>query len=110
MTLIAERLRTAIERQELRLVYQPIVRMEDGEVNALEALLRWSPDGVEVPPSDFIPVAEGTGLIHRVGAWVLETACRQVRALTAADPARTPLVVHVNISPFQLDDECWPDQ
>jgi diguanylate cyclase len=51
--LIEERLRTAVEQGELRLVYQPIVDLRDGSITAVEALLRWSPDGLSVPPSDF---------------------------------------------------------
>ncbi len=90
-------LRRAIERGELRLHYQPIVRLEDGAVAAFEALLRWPrPERGMVPPAEFIPVAEECGLIQPLSYWVLGQACRQLREWkqTAADA----VALHVNLS------------
>jgi diguanylate cyclase (GGDEF)-like protein len=95
-------LRRAIERRELFLVYQPIHSLETGEVVAAEALLRWqhSTRGL-VPPAEFIALAEESGLIVDIGAWVLDVACEQA-AKWAAHGA--PIAVSVNVSARQLDD------
>ena len=70
-------LRKAIAQNELRLLYQPIVA-PNGDIEAVEALMRWrSPELGDIPPDRFIAVAEDLGLIHGIGAWALETACRQ---------------------------------
>src|SRR4051794_16654573 len=97
-------LRHALGRGELRLLYQPLVELETGRITGAEALLRWDPPerGLVVPPL-FIPIAEQTGLIVPIGAWVLEEACRQA-AVWAASSARE-LTVSVNVSPRQLADE-----
>jgi diguanylate cyclase (GGDEF)-like protein len=77
---IEGKLRGALERGELSLHYQPQIDMTTGEVTAMEALLRWTNDELGVvPPTDFIPVAEDTGLIMPIGEWVLRTACAQAR-------------------------------
>ena len=87
-------LRRAIERGELRLHYQPIVRLEDGAVVAFEALLRWPrPERGMVPPADFIPVAEECGLIQPLSYWALGQACRQL-----GEWKQTPAAMHVNLS------------
>ncbi|HET6548202.1 MAG TPA: EAL domain-containing protein [Solirubrobacter sp.] len=95
-------LRGAIARRELFLVYQPILDLETGAVTAVEALLRWqhATRGL-VPPSEFIALAEDSGLIVDIGAWVLETACEQAAIWTADGH---PIRVSVNVSARQLDD------
>jgi diguanylate cyclase (GGDEF)-like protein len=95
-------LRGALARRELFLVYQPILDLETGHVKAAEALLRWqhSTRGL-VPPTEFIALAEESGVIVEIGAWVLETACEQAAQWTAAG---WPIKVSVNVSARQLDD------
>ncbi len=95
-------LRAAIEGRELTLFYQPIVNLQSGGICGMEALLRWEhPKFGRLLPQHFIPLAEETGLIVQLGAWVLGEACRQLQAWRAAYP-RLPLVVSVNISGRQL--------
>jgi len=91
-------LRGALERGELCLHYQPQVTLPDGRITGVEALLRWNhPTFGLVAPMRFIPIAEQTGLIIPIGAWVLEEACRQ-----AAEWGDPELVMSVNVSPRQL--------
>jgi len=94
-------LRHAIERNELDLYYQPKIDLFSGKVNSLEALLRWRhPEIGMIPPDEFIPVAEETGLITSLGYWVLETACRQLREWQ--DAGYDQLSVAVNLSAMQF--------
>jgi EAL domain-containing protein (putative c-di-GMP-specific phosphodiesterase class I) len=96
-------LRHALPRGELRVHYQPIVLMASGEVNEVEALVRWQhPTRGLVMPADFIPIAEETGLIVPLGMWVLEEACRQLVAWHRQFPAEPPLMLNVNLSPRQF--------
>jgi len=96
-------LRLALQRGELHLVYQPILTLDDGRIGEVEALLRWQhPRRGLVPPAACIPVAEETGLIVPIGQWVLEEACRQVRAWQDQYPTAPPLVVSVNLSGRQF--------
>jgi diguanylate cyclase (GGDEF)-like protein/PAS domain S-box-containing protein len=95
-------LRRALERDELVVHYQPVVRMT-GAMVGVEALVRWQhPEKGLVPPGEFIPVAEETGLIQAVGAFVLHEACRQVAAWNRENPDRAPLSVAVNLSARQM--------
>jgi diguanylate cyclase (GGDEF)-like protein/PAS domain S-box-containing protein len=93
-------LRDALEQGHLRLHYQPITSMPDGVAIGCEALVRWDhPERGLMPPAHFIPVAEDSGLIVEVGAWVLEEACRQAEAWRQRG---RHLHVSVNVSPVQL--------
>ncbi|MDG3085821.1 EAL domain-containing protein [Vibrio hannami] len=75
---LQEAMHDALENDDFRLVYQPQYNIQSGRLTGLEALLRWEhPTLGPVPPADFIPVAEKTGLIEHIGEWVLSTACRQ---------------------------------
>jgi diguanylate cyclase (GGDEF)-like protein len=97
----ANELEVAIERNEMRLEYQPIVRLEDEAIVGYEALARWThPRLGEVPPDRFIPVAEASGAILPLGRWVLRTALHD---LTRIDVTReTALTMNVNVSAVQL--------
>jgi diguanylate cyclase (GGDEF)-like protein/PAS domain S-box-containing protein len=92
-------LRRALERRELRLFYQPIVRLQTGEIDAVEALVRWeSPERGLVAVGEFLPVAEDSGLIVPIGEWVISEACRQLRAWDEVLGPRRPLAVNINVS------------
>jgi diguanylate cyclase (GGDEF)-like protein len=103
-TALREQLGRAIEQDELRVHYQPIVDLASGAVLGVEALARWRrPDGSVLMPDDFIPIAEESGLILPIGAWILERACQDVRAWqTRHDLPR--LFVSVNLSARQFGD------
>lgn len=101
-------LRQAIESGTLSLAFQPIVDMHGERVLDAEALARWTPPGhPPVPPARFITVAEQTGLILRLGRWVLREACRQ--ATTWPAPNGDEIGVSVNVSPVQLQDAGFID-
>lgn len=96
-------LRRALERQELRVFYQPIVSLATGNIVGFEALARWQhPQRGMVSPVEFIPVAEETGLIIPMGAWILRAACCQLRAWQARFPSIPPLMMSVNLSGKQF--------
>ncbi|WP_245426801.1 EAL domain-containing protein [Mesorhizobium sp. YM1C-6-2] len=95
-------LRRAAERKEFTLAYQPIVRLEDGTVAGFEALLRWDhPRRGQIPPSDFIPVAESCGLIVQLGLFAMQKAAEDL-AGWQKQIGDTPLSVSVNLSSRQL--------
>jgi diguanylate cyclase (GGDEF)-like protein len=99
--LLTARLRGALAREELRLVYQPIFDVADGRVSAVEALLRWhDPQRGVVEPARFIPAAEHTGLMGPIGAWVLDAACAQVRRWSD-DGLRVRVSVNVSLRQFR---------
>jgi diguanylate cyclase (GGDEF)-like protein/PAS domain S-box-containing protein len=101
-------LRRALEMSELRIHYQPIVALRNGELMGLEALIRWQhPRRGLVPPGDFIPLAEETGLIVPIGEWVLRTACSQMK--TWQEEGLAPLRMAVNISAVQLRQPDFAD-
>jgi EAL domain-containing protein (putative c-di-GMP-specific phosphodiesterase class I) len=96
-------LRRALERRELRVFYQPIIDVETGAIDGIEALLRWEhPERGLLHPDDFITVAEETGLIVPIGSWVLDQACRQAQRWQASAASPTPLRISVNLSGRQL--------
>jgi EAL domain-containing protein (putative c-di-GMP-specific phosphodiesterase class I) len=102
---IEAELKRAIKRNEFVLQYQPVIDLHSGEISAVEALVRWEhPNRGLVPPMDFIPVAEDTGLIVDLGAYVLRNACQQVRKWQRQFPKDPPLKVAVNLSSSQLED------
>ena len=95
-------MRSALDRGEFRLAYQPVVAAGAPRITGFEALMRWTNPGLgEMGPSKFIPIAEETGLINRIGEWVLRTAC--------AEAAGWPddISIAVNISPLQLQDPAF---
>ena len=103
-------LRRALERDELRLEYQPVVSLRNFSLVGVEALLRWRhPERGEIPPSEFIPIAEENGLIEPIGRWVLERACRQAAEWYRARPDAAPLTMSVNLSAVQVSRCSLPD-
>jgi diguanylate cyclase (GGDEF)-like protein/PAS domain S-box-containing protein len=93
----------AVERNELMLFYQPIVDVRTGRSTGVEALLRWEhPSRGLLAPSDFLDLAEQTGLIVPIGTWVLSEACRQVRTWNREQRMAEPLALSVNLSGRQL--------
>ncbi|HUR24378.1 MAG TPA: bifunctional diguanylate cyclase/phosphodiesterase, partial [Acidimicrobiales bacterium] len=101
-------LRQAIEHDELVLHYQPIMDLSSGDMAGVEALVRWQhPVRGLLGPNEFVPLAERTGAIVALGAWVLGTACRQAASWQAARVGQKPLVVSVNVSARQLDEPAF---
>ena len=96
-------LRKAIGTAELELAYQPIVDLETGQMASTEVLLRWNhPQLGEIEPSEFIPIAEESGLIVPLGEWVLLSACRQLVEWRQTRPHDAPRTVSVNVSRAEL--------
>lgn len=101
-------MRQALREEQFELYYQPKIDCQGGAVEGVEALIRWiHPESGFVPPSEFIPVAERTGLIQSIGSWVLETACRQCAELSAQG---FEISVAINISAQQLLVEDFASQ
>jgi diguanylate cyclase (GGDEF)-like protein len=103
---LASDLQGAISRQELTVQYQPVVNLETNKVTGAEALVRWWRDGTAVPPADFLDVAEDSGLIVPLGAWVLSTACGQAAAWRAEGWEGN---VSVNLSARQINSPRFPE-
>jgi diguanylate cyclase len=102
---LAVDLRQAVSGGQLRLCYQPIVTLLSGELVGVEALVRWEhPTLGLLPPATFIEIAEDTGAIAEIGAWVLAESCRQVASWQRLLPAHRRLHLNVNLSPRELDD------
>jgi len=96
-------LRRALDREEFRVVYQPILSLESGRVTGFEALVRWQhPQRGLVLPEDFVPAAEETGLIVLIGRSVLREACRQIAEWHRQFPVHPPLTMSVNLSGKQF--------
>jgi EAL domain-containing protein (putative c-di-GMP-specific phosphodiesterase class I)/GGDEF domain-containing protein len=93
----------SIDRDEFSLVYQPIAALASNRIAGFEALVRWNHPGLGlIAPLDFIPLAEKTGFIVPLGAWVLREACRQLKEWQATIPGATDLWVAVNLSSLQF--------
>ena len=101
-------LRRALDRREFLVHYQPTVNLETGRILGFEALVRWSRDGRTVSPSEFIPIAEETGLVEQIDTFVLAEACRQVRSWQSRWAGGRDLSLNVNISgrQFRSHDLC----
>jgi diguanylate cyclase (GGDEF)-like protein len=98
--LLSNELRRAVEEQQLEVYYQPIVDMNSGKIRKAEALVRWRhPERGDISPTEFIPIAEHTGLISPIGNWVYDQALAHARAWRARD---AQLTVNVNVSPVQF--------
>jgi diguanylate cyclase (GGDEF)-like protein/PAS domain S-box-containing protein len=96
-------LRRALERDEFRIEYQPIVDLSTDAITAVEALIRWERPGRGiVSPRAFVPIAEDTGLIVPIGQWLLEQACHQARRWQHRNPTIPPLTISVNLSARQF--------
>src|SRR5690349_16633723 len=104
---LENQLRRALERKEFLLHFQPKIDLNTRRATSCEALLRWKlPGNGLVPPRDFVPVLEDSGLIVPVGEWVLESACAQVRAWQDAGIAPVPIAVNLSAKQFQRHDLC----
>ncbi len=95
-------LRKALEREEFRLHYQPIISLETRQTVGLEALVRWEHPKKMIYPDEFIPLAEESGLIKELGLWVFETACFQLRRWQTQFAQYAELGMNINVSPIQL--------
>jgi diguanylate cyclase (GGDEF)-like protein/PAS domain S-box-containing protein len=96
-------LRQALERGEFRVYYQPKVLLETGEIFDFEALVRWEhPERGLLLPSEFIPIAEESGLIHQIGRWVLRESCQQLHEWQEQKLSEAPIPVGVNLSAKQF--------
>lgn len=103
-------LRYAVKRNQLQVLYQPIVSLETGVVEGFEALLRWKhPELGMISPTFFIPIAEETGAIHEIGQWVLLESCRQLLVWRERFPEQSELTISVNVSGRQLNDPGFVD-
>ncbi|MDB9313086.1 EAL domain-containing protein [Spirulina sp. CS-785/01] len=101
-------LRWGLDRQEFFLYYQPIVSLATGALKGFEVLIRWRhPQRGIISPTEFIPVAEETGLIHILGMWILQQSCQQLLQWQQENP---DLLLHVNLSPIQLKQVDFVEQ
>lgn len=106
---LANELYSALERQEIVIFYQPIVSLVTNQIIGFEALSRWQhPTKGLIPPGVFIPIAEETGLIHRLGNWVIKQACQQLTLWQHQYPSCSPLTISVNLSGHQLLQKTLP--
>ena len=103
---LAAELREGLRRDEFRLVYQPILTLAEGRFAGAEALLRWQhPTKGLLTPDQFLDIAETTGLIVPIGAWVMQQACQELRRWQGAHVGPEPLGIAVNLSARQLDSD-----
>ena len=102
-------LRQALHRKEISLHYQPLIELATGEIESFEALARWHhPTRGFIPPDEFIPLAEETGLIIELGRFVLRAACRQAQEWRKTW-TRNDIAISVNVSSYQLYDDTFVD-
>jgi diguanylate cyclase (GGDEF)-like protein len=100
---LEQEMRTALERREFRLYYQPIVSMQSNRLGSFEALIRWAhPTRGLLLPGEFLPVAEESGLILPIDRWVLDEACRQIKRWHERYPTLKSVSVNVNVSNRQF--------
>jgi len=98
-------LRHAIERNELMLYYQPKIDLFPGKITGMEALLRWKHSTIGmIPPDEFIPMAEETGLIHKIGEWALNTACKKLKEWESTSNKNISIAVNLSAIQFQQKD------
>jgi EAL domain-containing protein (putative c-di-GMP-specific phosphodiesterase class I) len=104
-------LRHALDRGEIQLYYQPIIRLNDGQVAGFEGLLRWRhPERGIIEPESFVPHAEESGLILRLGRFALERALQDLAQWQKRFPMKPPLFVSVNVAWRQIADPAFADQ
>ena len=102
---LAHGMKRALTHEEFQLYYQPICKLADGALAGFEALIRWHhPTDGQIQPNDFLWIAEQTGLIHEIGLWTLERACRDWKKLRELVDYEMPFI-SVNLSPAQLGNE-----
>ncbi|TVQ96072.1 MAG: EAL domain-containing protein [Desulfovibrionales bacterium] len=102
---LEQEMRTALEQREFILYYQPIVSLATGGLHGFEALIRWERPGVGlIPPVEFIPAAEQSGLLHDLGRWILRQACEQMKTWQDTYPSLEDCFVCVNLSGCQCQD------
>ena len=100
---LENKLRNGLENKEFKLLYQPQISLDTGNIIGVEALLRWQPNGEELQyPGTFIPMAEESGLIVPLGEWLLKEACEQANELHKLNLTLDPLIMSVNLSVRQL--------
>lgn len=101
-------LRYAIQKNEFELFYQPKINFRNDKIESSEALLRWKYDGIYISPGNFIPIAESSGLILKIGAWVLTEACQQWCEWQKQNLCPKPIAV--NVSSLQFQEPSFPQQ
>jgi EAL domain-containing protein (putative c-di-GMP-specific phosphodiesterase class I) len=103
-------LQHALDSEQFELDYQPVVNLRSRQIYGVEALIRWAhPQRGRVAPMEFIPLAEETGVIVPLGAWILRTACEQASRWNRDLPDRPPITIGVNVSTRQLHDPGFPE-
>jgi EAL domain-containing protein (putative c-di-GMP-specific phosphodiesterase class I) len=107
---IETELRRALDKDQLELFYQPLINLKSGQVDGFEALARWThEDRGEISPTEFIPVAEESGLILHLGRWAMDRAARTLAEWDAKMGAKLPIYVGVNLSAIQVARDDIPE-
>ena len=103
-------MRHALERNEFTLYYHPLVNLATGKLGGWEALIRWQhPERGLIPPAEFIGLAEETGAIVQIGAWVIEESCRQAQKWRTEFPSHSRCIMNVNLSMRQFQQQNLPE-